>query len=168
MENGGPVEISGTAETLPNDCYVTAAYGYDVKFKYANGSTINVVNDTVKIRFEGTNGWLQCSDWNGKLEASDRNWLHNKTLDEHPDFWPRPEPEWPNFLAKIKDPSKPLTYGAEAGHRLASILHLGNLTLKGSATVKWDPLTEKFTQNATQMEANKVFQRVERNWSEGL
>lgn len=168
MDQSGPVEISGTAQQLPDDCYVTAPFGYDVKFKYANGATINAVNKQVKIRFEGTKGWVQCTDWNGKLEASDMNLLRNKTLGEHPDFWPRPALEWPDFIAGIKDRSKVTTYNEEAGHRLASMLHLGHLAIKENTTVHWDPSSERFTKDAARMQANKIYQREERDWTKGL
>lgn len=168
MENSGPVEISGTSEVLPEDCYVTAPFGYDVKFKYSNEATIHVRNQGANIRFEGTKGWVQCTGWNGKLEASDMNLLRNKTLGEHTDFWPRPKLEQPNFLEAIVDPGKTPTYHPEAGHRLASMLHLGHLAIKEGTPVHWDPKQESFTKDAARMKANKVYHRTNRDWTKGL
>ncbi|MEM0964598.1 MAG: Gfo/Idh/MocA family oxidoreductase [Verrucomicrobiota bacterium] len=168
MDESGPVEISGTAETIPRDRYVTAANGYDLDFKYSNGATINVANGDIKLRFEGTEGWVQCTDWNGKLEASDRNLLRNKTLGEHPEYWPRPKLEWPNFLDKIKDPDSKLTYGVEAGHHLANMLHLGNIALEEGTTVNWDPDSETFTRNNFRMQDSKYYARESRDWTRGL
>lgn len=168
MDESGPVEISGTSETLPDDCYVTAAYGYDVNYKYSNGAAVNVANGDIKLRFEGTKGWVQCTGWNGELEAHDREIFRNKTLAEHPDFWPRPKLEWPNFLDAIKDRSTKLTYGISAGNRLANMLHLGNIALSEKCTVKWNPENEAFTDDIARMEASKYYARTSRDWAKGL
>ncbi|MGC6455673.1 MAG: Gfo/Idh/MocA family protein [Coraliomargaritaceae bacterium] len=168
MENSGPVEISGTAEELPEDCYVTAPYGYDIQYRYANGATIHVRNQGKNIRFEGTKGWVECTDWNGTLNASDRNLLRNKTLGEHPDFWPRPELEWPNFLKAIVDSGKTPTYHPEAGHRLASMLHLGHLAIKEGKTIQWNPEDETFVQDANTLQKNKIYHRTSRDWEKGI
>lgn len=173
MENSGPVEISGIAEKLPETSYVTAPYHYKVQYKYSNGATIHVVNkgkgmQAATVRFEGTKGWAEVSGWNGELKAHDREIFRNKTLGEHPDFWPRPQLEQPDFLQAIVDREHTPVYHAETGHRLAAMLHLGHLAIKEEKTVHWDPAKEAFTQDAQQMMANRVYQRESRDWTKGL
>lgn len=168
MDESGPIKIAGGAKTMPQGSYVTAPSGYDLRFSYANGATIHVETKGVKIRFEGTKGWIQCTKFNGKLEASDRNILRNKELGEHPDYWPRPKPEHPNFVDAIRDRSIRPTYYPEAGHRLASMLHLGHLAVKETAVVHWDPTSETFTKDAERMKANKIYYRTGRDWEKGL
>ena len=165
MDDSGPVEILGTSKELGKNSYVTAPSGYDVLFRYSNEATIRV-RDTARkifIRFEGTEGWIQCEKWNGELSASDMNLFRNHKLEEHPNFWPRPRSEQRNFTDAVLSRGQ-TTYHAEAGHRLSSMLHLGHLAIRSGKTVQWNPDEERFAKDAKEHRKSIVYRRRSRDW----
>ena len=165
MDDSGPVEILGTSKEMAKNSYVTAPSGYDVLFRYSNDATIRV-RDTARkifIRFEGTEGWIQCEKWNGELSASDMNLFRNLKLEEHPDFWPRPPSEQRNFTDAVLSRGQ-TTYHAEAGHRLSSALHLGHLAIRSGKTVHWNPDEERFAKDAKEHKKSIIYRRRSRDW----
>ncbi|MBK1878080.1 Gfo/Idh/MocA family protein [Pelagicoccus mobilis] len=165
MENIGPSEILGTSNQLPDTSYVNTPSGYDVLYRYSNDATIRV-RDTAKrisIRIEGTEGWVECKKWNGELAASDMNLFRNKELGNHPDYWPRPDREQKEFIDAVISRGQ-TSYNAEAGHRLATTLHLGHIAIRSGETIHWDPKTESFTKDAAEHKASIIYQRESRDW----
>lgn len=166
MDESGPVEISGTSEVLGPESYVDVPYGYDIDFKYANGATIKAVNGTVSLRFEGSKGWIACEGWNGRFEASDMNLFRDKSYQTHENYWPRPKVEQQDFVDAIMTGSRPANH-PEAGHRFATMLHLGHIACRKKKTVYWDPNNEVFQQDSNELMADKVYDREERDWQNG-
>ncbi|MEO0796837.1 MAG: Gfo/Idh/MocA family oxidoreductase [Verrucomicrobiota bacterium] len=162
-DESGPVEISGTAKDLGPDSYVDVPYGYHVDYIYDNGAKVIVDNGPVNIRIEGSKGWMQCEGWNGNLTAHDREIFRNKDFANDSRFWPRPKIEHQNFIDAVVSRSEP-TYHPEAGHRLASMLHLGHIAIRNGKTIYWDPAKETFTKDADELTADKVYQRELRDW----
>ena len=68
-ERTGPVEVSGTGKRFENGLYDTF-YKFDLNYKYANGVEMEVHSGAVRLRFEGTDGWIGNEGWIGKLQAS--------------------------------------------------------------------------------------------------
>jgi len=168
MESIGPSEILGTSAKLPKSSYVTAPSGYDILFRYTNDATIRV-RDTARkifIRFEGTDGWIQCEKWNGVLSASNMNLFRNKDLGKHPDFWPLPEREQKEFIEAVINRGT-TAYHPEAGHRLSSMLHLGHIAVRSGKTIHWDPKKEQFAKEAKEHQASIIYHRESRNWEKG-
>lgn len=165
MDKSGPQEILGTSTEQPKDSYVTAPSGYDVLYRYSNKATIRV-RDTarrISIRFEGTDGWIQCTKWNGELAASDMNLFRNRDFAKDPAFWPQPDREQKEFIDVLLNGGQ-TSYHAEAGHRLASMLHLGHLAIRSGKVVKWDAGKEQFLKDKAQHEADMVYKRESRKW----
>ena len=165
MDESGPREILGTSKEMAKNSYVTAPSAYDVLFRYSNNATIRV-RDTARkifIRFEGTEGWIQCEKWNGELSASDMNLFRNLKLENHPNFWPRPDSEQRNFTDAVLSRGQ-TTYHAEAGHRLSSMLHLGHLAIRSGKTVYWNPDEERFAKDAKEHKKSIIYRRRSRDW----
>lgn len=165
MDDSGPEEVLGTSTEQPRDSYVTAPSGYDVLYRYSNKATIRV-RDTarrISIRFEGTEGWIMCEKWNGELSASDMNLFRNRDFARDPNFWPQPDREQKEFIDVLLNGGK-TSYHAEAGHRLASMLHLGHIAIRSGEVVKWNPKGEQFLRNKSQHETDIVYKREARNW----
>jgi len=165
MDESGPMEILGRSKEMAKNSYVTAPSGYDVLFRYSNNATIRVRDTARKIfvRFEGTEGWIQCEKWNGELSASDMNLFRNLKLDDHPNFWPRPDSEQRNFADAVLSRGQ-TTYHAEAGHRLSSMLHLGHLAIRSGKTVYWDPDEERFAKDSKEHKKSIIYRRKSRDW----
>lgn len=165
-EETGPIEIVGTSRPLPESTYVDVPRGFDLLYHYPNNATIRV-RDTARkifIRFEGTEGWIQCEKWNGTMSASDPSLFRDHGLETNPDFWPRPDTEQNEFIDAIID-GGPTTYNPEAGHRLSTMLHLGHIAIRARKAVTWDPASETFTKDATEHLASPVYSRERRNWA---
>ena len=80
------------------------------------------------IRIEGTDGWVGNKGWRGPLEASSQDLLRQKFPAETNKIWPLPPYEHRNFLDCFKS-RKPTTYTAETGHRLSTVMHIGNIAM---------------------------------------
>ena len=63
----------------------------------------------------------------------------------------------------MKSRGKP-AYHAEAGHRLATTLHLGHLAVISAKSVRWDPDRESFEDDS--FKDNPIYQRTSRNWDQ--
>ncbi len=169
MDESGPSEILGTSEELSPKSFVDVPSGYDVLYRYTNKATIRV-RDTARkiyIRFEGTKGWIQCEKWNGELSASDMNLFRNRDFAKNPDFWPRPDREQREFIDVVLNGGR-TTYHVDAGHRLATMLHLGHMAIRSGETIHWDPKREQFSKSRNEHERSRVFKRQARDWEKGL
>lgn len=165
MEGHGPSEILGSGRELPKGSFVDVPSGYDILYRYSNQATIRV-RDTARkiaIRFEGTQGWIQCTKWNGEMTASDMNLFRDKSFAEDPNFWPRPDREQKEFIDSVINGGE-TTYHVEAGHRLSTMLHLGHIAVRSEKVVHWNPEMEQFTKDAAEHEGNIVYRREARDW----
>jgi predicted dehydrogenase len=164
MDASGPVEVSGTARELdPETFQSNVPVNYKLKYRYANGAEMFVGDGKVNIKFVGSKGWVECSGWNGKWSASDPSIMRVKEFGAEANYWPRPEIEHRDFLDAIKARSKP-AYHAEAGHRLATALHLGHLAIREGKAIRWDPTQEKFVDNGTELTKSIIYKRDSRDW----
>ncbi len=141
-EATGPVEVEGTGD-IPKDAMTTMAVNYKLKYRYANGVELNVQSGDVAIKFEGTDGWVGNNGWRGRLESSNEELLRRKFPEEGNKMWVRPPSEHRNFLDCVKS-RQPTTYTAEAGQRLSTVMHIGNIAMELGRKLKWDPQTEAF------------------------
>jgi predicted dehydrogenase len=151
----GPVAVEGKAMAQPIPGGYTAISEYDVKFTYSNGVIHNVrttradnifggVEDPAGqrngIRFEGTQGWIWVN--RGNLRASDKA-LIETPLPEGAQRLYNSEDHMGNFFDCVRSRKAPIA-DVEAGHRSASISHLGAIALRTGLSLKWDPSAEKF------------------------
>lgn len=141
-EDSGPIEVEGAGE-IPENAMTTTPVNYKLRYQYANGVEMFVESGGVSIRFEGTEGWVGNKGWRGRLEASDESILHTKYAPGTSKLWPRPPSEHRDFLDCVKS-RQPTTYSAEAGHRLSTVMHIGNIAMELGRKLRWDPKAEAF------------------------
>jgi myo-inositol 2-dehydrogenase / D-chiro-inositol 1-dehydrogenase len=163
-ELSGPVEVEGHGE-VPKDSMVSTFSQYKLHYRYANGVDLFVESGGVAIRIEGTDGWVGNNGWRGRLESNSQDLLRRKFPAESNKIWPLPPYEHRNFLDCVKS-RKPTTYTAETGHRLSTVMHIGNIAMQLGRKLKWDPQTESFVGDDA---ANALRSRVSRDdWKKGL
>jgi predicted dehydrogenase len=155
-EDSSPVHVSGTG-IIPPDSVNTVPREYDLNFTYSNGVTMHVQADHPYIRLEGTDGWVSCDGWRGKLDSSRPEILRQQQDPTTSKLWPRPPDEHRNFLDVLKGNATP-NYSAEALHRLSTTMHLGLIAMELGRPLKWDPVKEEFDQP----DANRLRSRTMR------
>ena len=110
-------------------------------------------------RFEGADGWLQYSY--NKIEASSDE-IMNTVIGPDDTRLPVSDDHYRNFLDAVKSREEPIE-PVEAGHRTASICHVGNIAMQLKRKLKWDPQSELFVDDD---EANRMLRRPYREpWS---
>jgi predicted dehydrogenase len=160
-ERTGPVEVSGTGKQFENGLYDTF-YQFDLNYRYANGVEMEVRSGAVRLRFEGTDGWIGNDGWIGKLQASSPDILNSTIGPDEVHLFTELGGEHRNFLDCVKSRKDPY-FPAEIGHRCCSVAHLGNICLELGRTLRWDPDEERFEDDPL---ANRMLQRAMREpWS---
>ncbi len=138
MDKSGPVEISPVADGTQY-----------MQFKYANGVILTSEpfdeNNTKGVKFIGKNGWIEVS--RGYYKASDDKLLPPKTEAKDNEPYENKIPHQINFIEAVrqhKDPVVPV----EIGHSSCTVCNLGNIACELKRTLKWDPATETFVDDA--------------------
>jgi len=135
-ERSGPVWICGRGR-FPKDGIYDTALEYDIDFFYADGTRVNASTaNRGGITFEGTEGRL---------------FVDRQTLEVVPESLLRGRPARPSaskshvrdFLDCVKQRRTPVA-AVEAGHRSATVCHLGNISMLLGRSVHWDPEKEDF------------------------
>jgi hypothetical protein len=167
-EHTGPVEVEGKGDFPPRDAVFNTAATFMLHYRYADGVTMNVSTSEPSIRFEGSDGWIECRKWRGSLQASRREMLEVKIDPQKVPIY-RPSQivdradggkggEHRNFYDCVK--SRQPTYApAETGHRTITIAHIGNIAMQLGRKLQWDPAAEKFLGDD---EANSMLSRRQR------
>lgn len=151
----GPVKVKAKALAQPIPGGYTAISDYEVTFTYANdvlhhvrstkGDTIfGTVEDPQGqrngVRFTGSDGWIWVN--RGTIQASDKGLLATP-LPEKAERLYNSEDHMGNFFECVRSRKLPIA-DVEAGHRAASVCHLGNIALRTGLELQWDPAAEKF------------------------
>lgn len=157
VEESGPVAVTGEG-FIPPDAINTVPLRYRLHYRYANGVELGVESGSIFIRLEGDDGWVGCTDWNGRMEASDLSLLRRKYNPQTSALWPRRPREQRDFLDCLRERRPPM-YTAEALHRLSTTLHLGAIAMELNRPLRWDPAAEVFPGDET---ANALRSRPER------
>lgn len=140
-DHSGPVEVEGKGTFLSGGIYNTADT-FHLKYKYGNGVEMDVDSGGVSIGFKGSEGWIQCLGWRGELTASKKSIL-NAEIKKSDTHLYTAESEHRNFIDCVK--SRKDTFNTvEIGHRTATALHMGNISLLLDRKVNWDPEKEVF------------------------
>ena len=119
------------------------------------------------IRFEGSDGWIECHKWRGPLRASKAEILDVKVDPDKVKMYHPKEitartsghgGEYRDFFDAVK--SRGPTYApAETGHRTISIPHIGNIAMLLGRKLRWNPAKEEFVDDA---QANALCTRPQR------
>lgn len=161
-EKSGPVSVEGEGEFLSEGLFNTAQT-FSIEYEYAGGVRViasdqdEAVGTDGAIRFEGDQGWL-CADYYGGLTASSPQLLKSVILPEETHLYTNLKREVRNFIDCVKSRREPY-YPVEAGHRAATVAHLGNIAMQLGRKLEWDPAREDFKNDA---EASRMLGRVMR------
>jgi predicted dehydrogenase len=156
MDGSGPVEFEdqGSEWPVPGSLFTTPTK-VAFRARYANG--VELLCRTSKqgfgARFEGTEGWVDYT-WKG-LETSSVS-LKTSKLGPNDVHLPVAVPEDPqnkanqsrsfnhvrNFVQCVKS-RREAVEPVEAGHRTASLCHLGNIAMRLHRKIHWDPKQEQ-------------------------
>ena len=160
-EYTGPVEVEGKGTVNPGSMYNTFVK-YELKYTYANGVVMHVKSGGTGLKFHGTKGWVGNDRWAAAVRASSEDIRKSKIGPEETQLFTCRGGEHRNFLDCVKSREEPYL-GAEKGHRLATILHMGNIAMRLNRKLRWDPDKEEFLNDA---EANAMRAREMRKpWS---
>jgi len=165
----GPVAVEGKVLTEPIAGGYTAASQYDVHYTYADGLDHHVRSTTAEniygvvedpqgqrngIRFEGEKGWIWVR--RDTLRASDKALLETP-LPENAQRLYVSNDHMANFFDCMRSRKAPIA-DVEAGHRSASVCHMGVIALRTGKKLHWDLSKEKFTGDNSK-EANAYLSR---------
>ena len=162
-ERSGPVEVEGTGTFWEGGLF-DALKDYDVAYRYANGVVMHCQPGEPGIKFIGTEGWVGNRGWRGPLEASAKSILETVIGPEEIHLFTDPRGEHRNFLDCVKTREDPY-FPVDVGHRVSTVCHLANTSLRLGRKVRWDPVAEVFEDDD---EANATRTRAMREpWSLG-
>lgn len=160
-ERSGPVEIEGTGTHWQGGLFNTVK-DYDVTYRYANGVVMTCKPGNPSIKFIGTDGWVGNRGWRGDTEASSPEILKSVIGPNEVHLYTNPEGEHDDFLKCVKSRKDPY-FPVDIGHRVSTVCHLANISIRLGRKLKWDPKTERFDKDA---EADKMLSRPMRKpWS---
>jgi predicted dehydrogenase len=161
-DNTAPVEYEDTGSVWPPATHLyTTAMKTSFRARYADGVEFQCEtrDPGFGARFEGADGWLQYSY--NKIEASSDE-IMNTVIGPDDTRLPVSDDHYRNFLDAVKSREEPIE-PVEAGHRTASICHVGNIAMQLKRKLKWDPQSELFVDDD---EANRMLRRPYREpWS---
>lgn len=161
MDATGPVHIAGTAE-FPRGGFFDASIKHLIEFEYANGVRLIALstsdNKRYGIKFIGSEGWLHVESNDITSSIAGINDVQLKDSDERLYASDNHVADFLECVASRKQPAAPM----EAGHRTATICHLGHIAATLKRELHWDPATEEFKNDP---EANALRDRPMRgNW----
>ena len=154
----GPVEIDGKGDHWTGGLYNTVK-NYDVTYRYSNGVIMTCKPGNPSIKFIGSDGWVGNTGWIGKLEASSAEILNSQIAENEIHLYTNREGEHRDFLNCVKSRKDPY-FPVEIGHRVSSVCHLANISIRLGRKLKWDPAAERFENDS---EANAMLSRPMRN-----
>ena len=125
---------------------------YDVTYRYANGVVMTCTSGNPSLKFIGSKGWVGNVGWRGKLQASSDKILNSVIEAGETRLFTNPAGEHRNFLDCVKTRRDPY-FPVDIGHRVSTVCHLANLSIKLGRPLKWDPVKEHFKNDN---EANRL------------
>jgi hypothetical protein len=143
MDDSGPVEVEGKGEFPRNAFYTTATKVFFV-CTYASGVKLTVETKGSKVRFVGTDGWVEID--RGKIDANPKSLLTTVIGPSEIHLYDSRN-HWGNFLECVRSRRQPIAT-AEIGHRSVTVCHLGNIAMLTGRKLKWDPARERFVNDA--------------------
>jgi predicted dehydrogenase len=146
-ERTGPVEVDGKGVFLDKSSIYTAADKYDVRYKYANGVELHVLSGGTGIRMEGTDGWIEVPAWRRRLKASSKKILASVIGPDETHLFTCPQGEHRNFLDCVRSRKDPY-FPVEVGHAMATLMHIGNISMRLGRKLQWNPEKEAFVGDA--------------------
>ncbi|PAW68276.1 MAG: hypothetical protein B9S34_02945 [Opitutia bacterium Tous-C1TDCM] len=166
MDESGPVEVVGDGE-FPTTGLFSTATKVDFTCRYASGVTLRCrtrydgISDG-NVRFFGDRGWVDVSRSASKASGPELLKEIAAQAGKGAVKLPVSLNHHDNFLQAIRTRGRPIS-DVEFGHRTTSICNLGNIAMQLKRPLKWDPVAERFTDDAV---ANRMRGRSMRGpWS---
>lgn len=161
LAHSGPVQVDGKGE-FPKGALSNTALHYEIRYQYGNGVEMLVKSDGTGIGFYGSDGWVKSRAWRKPVEASSDAILKAAFPPEENRMYPLPPDEHHAFIRGVKE-RKPPYYSPEDIHRLSTVMHIGNVSMRLGKKLAWDVEQEVFPGDA---EANAMLSRPMRApWS---
>jgi len=113
------------------------------------------VPGTPGLKFIGNDGWIGNRGWRAELEASSPEILKSVIGPNEIHLYTNLEGEHDDFLKCVKSRKDPY-FPVDIGHRVSTVCHLANISIRLGRKLKWDPKAERFEQDA---EANQMLSR---------
>ena len=157
-ERSGPVEVEAKGNFWEGGLYNTVK-DYDITYRYANGVIMTCKPGAPSIKFIGSEGWLGNSGWRSPVEASSKAILNSVIGPEETHLYTNPKGEHDDFLRCVKSRKEPY-FPVDIGHRVSTICHMANISLKLGRKLKWDPDKEQFVGDDS---ANAMMDRKRRD-----
>ncbi|MHC4434862.1 MAG: Gfo/Idh/MocA family protein [Planctomycetota bacterium] len=157
-DQSGPVEIEGCGE-FPRDGLYNCAVAWDVKLKYANGVTLNFVDNKKQrqgVLFQGDEGWVFVK--RGAIEAEPKSLLNERIGPEETHLGNSSDHAG-NFLDCVKSRSTPVS-SIDSAVRTDTVCHLSDIAMRLSRRLRWDPEAERFIDDD---QANRMLTRSMRS-----
>ena len=141
-DHTGPVDVSGWGD-FPKDGMFNTAMNFKFEFNYANGvHMVCECKPTRGVRFIGDKGWVFIHIHGGNLEAEPASLLQEVIGPDELHLGRSPG-HHNDFINAVK--TRGMTMAPpEAGHRTASMCHLGNIAMRLGRPLRWDPDNEHF------------------------
>jgi predicted dehydrogenase len=160
-ERSGPVEIDGKGTHWEGGLYDTVK-DYDVSYRYENGVVMTCTSGNPSLKFIGSKGWVGNFGWRAELKASSDKILNSVIEKGETRLFTNPAGEHRNFLDCVKSRKAPY-FPVDIGHRVSTVCHLANLSIKLGRPLKWNPGKEHFIKDD---EANRLRSRdMRKPWS---
>jgi len=142
-EHTGPVEVNGEGEFPDESSLYDTAMKYELHYQYANGVHLHIESGGTSLRFEGTDGWVGNEGWRKPLKASSPKILDTVIGPDELHLYTCTGGEHRNFLDCVRSRKVPY-FPAEIGHRCATVLHIGNISMRLGRKLQWNPDKEEF------------------------
>jgi len=154
----GPVEVEGTG-VFPKDGLYDCAVAWDMKLTYANGVTLNFVDNKRHrqgVLFKGSDGWVFVK--RGSIDSHPKSLLNEKIGPEEIHL-PASNDHSKNFIECIRTRTTPVS-SIEASVRSDTVCHLSDIAMRLGRKLQWDPVSERF---ADDEQANRMRSRSMRS-----
>jgi predicted dehydrogenase len=162
MDHTGPVEFEDLgAEFPPKGDLFNTATKVNFRARYANGVELVCKTDKASFgaKFKGTEGNLTINSKGFECEPAS---IKDSAISDKDTRLYVSEDHYGNFLECVKSRKEPVE-PVEAGHRTASLCHLGNLAMLLKRRIRWDPAAEKIVGDE---EAGQMLSRpLRRPWA---
>jgi predicted dehydrogenase len=148
-----PIEFEGTA-AWPASGFSEVPFSVDVTAGYADGVKLLMTNGSKGVRFDGDEGWLHVTDA-GEITGEPKSILSQSVPRVH---WAVMSGHVRDFLDCIKSRRQTRSH-PEVAHRVHTICHCANISLRLRRKVVWDPRAEQFINDG---QANRMIRRAPR------
>ncbi|HRI89275.1 MAG TPA: Gfo/Idh/MocA family oxidoreductase [Candidatus Hydrogenedentes bacterium] len=154
----GPVEVEGKGD-FPRDGLFNTAMDYNFSFTFKDGVRYLCKQQGPRgVKFEGDKGWVFIHVHGGHLEAEPSSLL-KEIIGPDEIHLGRSPGHHRDFLNNVKTRGECFA-APEIGHRTATMCHLANIAMRLERPLKWNPDTERFTNDD---EANRMLEVPQRS-----